>query len=306
MSLVLLAATACTGLATVAPRMRWLAPPPADVSARGVLITTAGIVAPILASDDGGYWVRTPCFHTAWVRQGVRIDAADVVLDPGHGGPELGSVGPTGLEEKVPNLAISERVGEHLQRDGRRVVFTRLGDASYVTIRTRVEIVRALQPKVAVSIHHNAVGPPPRKGRPGTEVFHQFASARSRVLSDLIADEVITALSRYDIAWTADEQPASRTFISNETGLDYYGILRYAGNTPTVITESAFISNGAEEALLRTDGFRATEADAIARALRRFLTTVSADGAPASSTGAEPFPSEPPSDAAECVDPRLS
>jgi hypothetical protein len=73
-----------------------------------------------------------------------------------------------------------------------------------------------------------------------------------------------------------------------------------------VITESAFISNEAEEALLRTEGFRAAEAGAIARGVTRFLTTAPADGASTRATAAEPFPSEAPSDAAGCVDPRLS
>lgn len=81
--------------------------PPADTVARGVVITPTGVVAPILSAFDGGYWVRTPCFDVGVVRGGTRIDSADVVIDPGHGGPELGAVGANGLEEKEVNLAAS-------------------------------------------------------------------------------------------------------------------------------------------------------------------------------------------------------
>jgi N-acetylmuramoyl-L-alanine amidase len=296
---------ACTGPATVRPLIPWLAPPAPNAIAHGVLVTPTGVVAPILASDRGGAWVRTPCFRLAWVKRGTRIDAADIVLDPGHGGPELGAVAPTGLEEKVPNLAIAQRVAVGLERDGQRVVTTRTGDAYYLTIRTRSEIVRALNPRLVLSIHHNAAGPPPRKGKPGTEVFHQRDSEPSRVLADHLAATIVDAFSRYDIAWSYEEGRAgAQVRISEDTGLDYYGILRYDGTIPTVITEAAFLSNPAEAELLATDAFRQTEADAIVAGVRAYLRD--ADPAPIAPPAFEPFPAGPPADAEDCRDPLLA
>jgi len=306
LSALLFALPACTGPAVLARRVAWLAPPTADTAARGVLVTPTGVVVPILAADAGGAWVRTPCFRTAWVRRGVRIDDTDVVLDPGHGGPELGAVGPNGLEEKVPNLAIAQLVGTELQGDGQRVVFTRMGDSYYLTIRTRAEIVRALGPKVVISIHHNSVGPDPRNGRPGTQVFHQSESARSRHLADLVADEILDAFAFYDIAWVSDEGPTTRTRTSEESGRDYYGLLRY-GTAPTVIAESAYISNAAEADLLATAGFRAVEAAAIVRGVRAYLRDeVKQSNTSEPSVNDEPLPTSAPADAADCVDPRLA
>jgi N-acetylmuramoyl-L-alanine amidase len=263
------------------------------------------VVAPILASDRGGAWVRTPCYRLAWVKRGIRIDGADVVLDPGHGGPELGAVAPTGLQEKVPNLAIAQRVAVGLEGAGQRVVSTHTGDAYYLTIRTRAEIVRALNPRLVVSIHHNASGPPPRRGTPGTEVFHQRDSDASRALAELLATSIVDAFSRYDIEWSYEEGRAGAQIrVSEETGLDYYGILRYDGTIPTVITEAAFLSNPAEAELLATDGFRQTEADAIVAGVRTYLRN--ADPAATVPPAFEPFPSGPPADADGCHDPLLA
>src|SRR4051812_25241235 len=55
----------------------------------GVLVTPTGVIAPILARDGSGYWVRTPCYAMARVETGHVIDHVDVLLDPGHGGPEV-------------------------------------------------------------------------------------------------------------------------------------------------------------------------------------------------------------------------
>ena len=65
--------------------------PPPETEAKGVVVTPTGVVAPILSSFEGGYWVRTPCFGVGLVLgdadEITRIDAATIVLDPGHGGP---------------------------------------------------------------------------------------------------------------------------------------------------------------------------------------------------------------------------
>ncbi len=282
----------------------WPDQPPADTAAHGIVVTPSGVVAPRLGGNDHGSWVRTPCFAIAWVDGGARFDHADVVLDPGHGGPELGAVGPNGLAEKEPNLAVSRQVAHHLTADGRTVVLTHLDSSYYLTIRTRTEIARALQPEIFVSIHHNSGGPAPRQGPPGTEVYHQATNAASRRLADLIDGGVVDAFGRYDIAWSSDDtQPGSR-FRVDENG-DYYGVLRYAPELPAVIVESAFISNPVEADLLATDEFRGVEADGITRGIRAYLEDPvrqigAHDAAPVA------FPVGPPPDAEGCVDPPLA
>lgn len=290
--------------------------PPLGTVPHGVLITPTGVVAPILATFPGGWWVRTPCYAMAAVPAGRVVDHVDVVLDPGHGGPETGAVGPNGLEERVPNEAVAERVEQELeagpgQGGGLSVQRTHPG-TYFVTLRTRGEVAVALQPKAFVSIHHNSVGPPPRRGRPSTEAFFQYASPASRQLAQRLWDQVVAALSVYDIEWAADdEHPGPKTRVG-EHG-DYYGILRYSAGVPAAIVEGSFTSNLPEAELQATDEYRRFEAAAITRAIRGFVASGvdASTPAPAGSppTTASPNGVEPPGipdDAVGCTDPPLS
>lgn len=286
----------------------------------GVLVTPTGVIAPILQAFPGGWWVRTPCYGMARVRAGHVVDHVDVLLDPGHGGPEKGAVGPTGLQEREPNFAIASLVqrrlaGGALGGAGYSVMLTH-PDAYFVKLHTRGEIAVALQPRAFVAIHHNSGGGPPQRGTPSSETFYQYASPASKVLAQYLWNEAIASLSTYDIEWTdggkpldaPDRGPRSRV---GEHG-DYYGILRYSAGVPAVIIEASFTSNPAEEALQRTAPYRETEAAAISRALERYLasgTNVDTPAPPdAPPTTVSPNGTEPPGIAGDedpCTDPPL-
>lgn len=299
--LALLAGAACSGSPETGPVPS--IPPPADTVARGVLVTPTGVTAPILARFDGGAWVRTPCFAIASVRGGTIVEHADVVIDPGHGGPETGAVAANGLDEKEPNLAVSREVERALEGDGTSVVLTHDADSYFLTIRTRAEIARALAPDLLLSVHHNAAGSAPRRGRPGSLAIHQAVSAPSRRLADLVYAEVVEALAHHDIEWEGGANATGSVFRDGENG-DFYGMLRYAAGTPAVISEAAFMSNPPEADLLRTDAFRHEEAEALATAIRRYranpLNAATDPGRPEVT-----MPPGPPTDAEGCVDPPL-
>ena len=77
-----------------------------------------------------------------------------VVLDPGHGGSNLGAQGP-GLREKQLTLAIANLVAAHLRDHGIEVQLTRTGDRT-LTLRQRVEVADRAVADLFVSIHANA------------------------------------------------------------------------------------------------------------------------------------------------------
>lgn len=241
-------------------------PLPAGASGIGAVRTKGGVLVTELASFEGGIWVRTPCFGVTVVHDATPVQAIDVLLDPGHGGNEDGAIGPNGLKEKDVNLAVAQRVRARLESSGRRVAMTRDGDLRQ-TVRTRGELAASLRPKVFISIHHNAGGPPPQTGKPGTQVFHQASSDLSLQLAQALWREITTAFGRIDIAWSSDDQHPGVEARLGEDGLDYYGVLRYADRVPAVITEAAFISNPPEAELMKTDQFRDVEAQAIADAI---------------------------------------
>ena len=263
--------TTTTNAGSLVPGLRvdWVPIDPAGEPK--AVVTPTGIVLPVVGRDGDFYVVTTPCANQATVA-GSPITGANVVIDPGHGGEEPGAVGPEhGLAEKDLNFAIAEEVKALLEAAGATVVLTRTADYR-ITLATRGEIATNLAPQAFVSIHHNA-DPDEVRATPGTETYYQIASEDSKRLSGLVYEETFQAFAPYgDIGWVSDTDAGAKYRLTDSGG-DYYGILKRTAGVPAVLSEAAFISNPAEEALLLTPEFRTAEARAIARAVVRFLGT---------------------------------
>lgn len=241
-------------------------PERADVPA---VQTPAGFVLPVLGGAPGAWRVRTPCAAEAVV-PGDPVRGAHVVLDPGHGGSEPGAVGPSGQTEKDVNLDVARRVADLLRAEGATVVLTRDRDVR-VTIETRTAIANALDPLAFLSIHHNAA-PLASAPAPGSELYHQLAGPESKRLAGLLWEELQVGLSPFADDWAVGESGV-RARQSVRSGDDFYGVLRRAEEVPAVLTESVFLSDPEEDALLATEEFRQAEAVAITRAVVRFVTS---------------------------------
>lgn len=277
-------------------------PPPAPGDEVRALVTGTGVVVPVLARRDRGFLVRTPCAREAVVGGGTPLFGATVVLDPGHGGVETGAVGVNGLTEAAVNLAVAELTRDLLEAAGATVVLTRTADYR-VALGPRAEIANNLQPRAFLSIHHNAEadGPAPR---PGTETYFQIASPESRRLAGVLYEELVATFSGFeDVPWQADSDAGAK-YRPNSRGGDYYGILRRSAGVPAVLSEALFLSNPAEAALLARPEVQQAEAEAIARAVARFLT-----GDDPGSGFVEPYPrterAGPGGGTQGCVDPPL-
>jgi N-acetylmuramoyl-L-alanine amidase len=254
--------TAPASTTTTAPAFSW---PTVDTSGPGVVMSPNGIVLPVVG--DGV--VDTPCSNQT-APTGTPIRGANVVIDPGHGGNEPGAVGPSGLVEKDVNFDIAQDVKQQLEAEGATVVLTRTGDYN-TTIKTRAEIAVALHPQVFLSIHHNAEPDGPSTV-PGNETYYQIASPDSKRLAGLLWEEVTAAFTPYDVAWMADTDHGAK-YRPGTNGGDYYGILRRAEGTTTVLSEAAFITDPPEEHLLADPAFRHVEATALTKGITRFLAT---------------------------------
>ena len=84
------------------------------------------------------------------------LEGIDILLDPGHGGKEKGSRGPTGYPEKKINLIMSKLVEEKLTNLGATVYLTREEDKD-VSLKERVAAINKIKPDLAISIHYNAL-----------------------------------------------------------------------------------------------------------------------------------------------------
>jgi len=241
----------------------------------------AGVVMAVDATDRGWAHVVTPCENRLWVNMadGHIERTADVVIDPGHGGPEPGAVGPGGLKEKDLNFAVAQMTLEALKAEGITVALACTGDYRQ-TLGSRVAVATAMDPKAFVSIHHNAA-PDEHRASPGTETYYQTGKdvpadrkAASKRLAGLIYEEVFKALSAYQADWAADRDAGTK-YRLGDSGNDYYGILRISaiGGVVGTLAELAFVSNPTEEALLQREDVRRAEAAAVARGIVRWLRT---------------------------------
>lgn len=230
--------------------------------------TPVGLILPVLGGEPGAWQVLTPCATSAVV-PGEPVLGAHVVLDPGHGGSEPGAVGPSGLREADLNLDIARRVRSLLEAEGATVVLTRDADVR-VTLATRAAIAKTMSPIAFLSIHHNAA-PVGKAQVPGSELYHQLADPESRRLAGLLWEEMQQQLAPFGTDWAIGDDPGARARRSLRTGDDYYGILRHAQGVTSVLSEAAYLSNPAEDALLRTEQFRDAEARAIADGVLRLV-----------------------------------
>ncbi len=143
-----------------------------------------------------------------------------ILLDPGHGGSELGSRGPTGYPEKDINLVISKLVQEQLIARGATVYMTRDVDKE-VSLPDRVAMIDKLEPAIAVSLHYNAL---PDGGdamnTQGLATFWYHSQAHS--LAVFLHNYLVNKLGRpeYGVYWNnlALTRPAAAPSVLLELG----------------------------------------------------------------------------------------
>jgi N-acetylmuramoyl-L-alanine amidase len=234
--------------------------------------TPSGILALWYGSaDNGGLVVSTPCNRRTTVPSGQAVRGVDVLLDPGHGGLDPGAKAANGMAEAELNLDVARRVRDLLVAAGRTVELTR-DDDYFRTIQDRALLATAIGPKAFVSIHHNSGIDAPTSAGIGSEIYHQVADADARRLGGLVYQALDESLGRFDMTWTRSAHFGVRYRANNE-GTDFYGVLRRSAGVPAILVEGAYLSNAREAQLLRTDEFRAAEAEAIADGILRWLTT---------------------------------
>ena len=217
-----------------------------------------------------------------------------VAIDPGHGGEDPGAVGKRGTYEKNVVLAISRKLKQMLDGD-MRVMLTR-NDDFYVPLAERVRKARRVQADLFVSIHADAFR---ESSARGSSVFalseHGATSAAARWLAqrenaaDLIGGvnldvkDPVLARTLLDLSQTAqisDSLKVGRQIldgIATHNAL-HRGVVEQAGfavlkapDIPSILVETAFISNPDEELMLRSPQHQQRFAASIADGIRRYF-----------------------------------
>jgi N-acetylmuramoyl-L-alanine amidase len=219
-----------------------------------------------------------------------------VALDPGHGGEDPGAIGPNGLREKDVVLAIALQLRERLNAvPGMRAMLTR-DDDFFVPLHERVRKARRVQADLFVSIHADAFFKPAARGASVfalSEGGASSASARWMAQRENAADLVggvnvktrdpNLARALLDMSTTAqikDSLHVGREVLGQigRVGKLHKGAVEQASfavlkapDIPSILVETAFISNPEEEAKLRDPAYQARLVDALAAGMKRYF-----------------------------------
>ncbi len=221
-----------------------------------------------------------------------------VVLDPGHGGEDPGAVGPGGTYEKNVVLAIAHKARLLLEQDRRVVVFMTREEDVFIPLAERVHKARSVHADVFVSIHADAFTRPDARGSSVFALSDRGASsAAARWIadkenqSDLIGgvrlagrDPMLAKmlLEMSQSITNADSIKLGRGMVGelkpvgrmHKASVEQAGfaVLR-APDVPSILIETAFISNPEEEIKLASDTHQLKLARAIRAGIRKFLAT---------------------------------
>ncbi len=225
-----------------------------------------------------------------------------IVLDPGHGGAQVGATSSTGLQEKALALTLAKKVKVALEQSlGATVVLTRERDV-LVHLSDRVALANGKRPELFISLHANSM--PTRAQRrvnEGIETYFLSAAASgegakkvaarenaeaggqpkgaagdtlSFILADLQRAEAHHDSSR--LAYAVHEALVAATG-APDRGVQQAPFFVLMGlDAPAVLIEVGFVSHPTEGQRLADDEYQATLAQAIARGVQGFLQRVSA------------------------------
>jgi N-acetylmuramoyl-L-alanine amidase len=219
-----------------------------------------------------------------------------IVIDPGHGGHDTGTIGPNGLKEKDLVLEVSKRLGRLLEtRLGAEVVYTRKDD-TFIPLETRTAIANQQRADLFVSVHANSSGDPDARG---VETYYlNFTSsadalevaARENAVSDKSIYELQDLVKKIALKEKIEE---SREFAADVQNSLYSGLeakapgLRNRGvkkapfivligaNMPSILAEISFVSNPEDERRLKTAEYRQRIAESFYRGIAKYASGLS-------------------------------
>lgn len=217
-----------------------------------------------------------------------------IVVDPGHGGKDPGAVGPGGTYEKDVTLAMARRLADKLRKElGCEVILTRNGDV-FLPLEERTAIANKVGADLFISLHANANH---NRQAFGVETYYLNFSKNDKAAA-VVARENGTSLKQvgdlelilFDLMANSKINESSRLAAEIQKTLVHglttnYDQIRDMGvrqgpfyvllgaTMPSVLVETAFISNPREEKRLKSSKFQDHATDAIARAVKNYAVS---------------------------------
>ncbi len=220
-----------------------------------------------------------------------------IVIDPGHGGEDPGATGRGGSREKNVTLTIAKKLKAIIDAEpNMRAVLTRDGDF-FIPLQVRVQKARKVHADLFVSVHADAFIKPHARGssvfalseRGATSTAAKWLAKREND-ADLIGGVNLDLKDRYlamtlaDLSLTAqinDSLKLGKAVLAELGGVNSlhkngveqagFAVLK-APDVPSILVETAFISNPEEERRLNDEGYQEKMAQAIFKGIRKYFT----------------------------------
>jgi N-acetylmuramoyl-L-alanine amidase len=219
-----------------------------------------------------------------------------IALDPGHGGEDPGAIGPSGLKEKDVVLSVAKQLRDRLNAlPGMRAMLTR-DDDYFVPLGERVQKARRVQADLFVSIHADAFMTPAARGASVFALSDKGASsaaarwmAQRENASDLVgganfkSNDAHVMRALLDMSTTAQIKDSLKLGDEvlgqiGKVGKLHKGSVEQAGfavlkapDIPSILVETAFISNPEEERKLASADYQAELVKAVSTGIRRYF-----------------------------------
>ena len=174
-----------------------------------------------------------------------------IVIDPGHGGPDVGATR-NGVYEKDIVLSVSKQLGRILQQMGYAVIYTRTEDID-LDLEPRVQIAENARASAFVSIHVNSLSASASQVN-GVETYHAPGASLGKSLAEFVHEQIIASTGATDRG-----VKSARFHVIAKTSM------------PAILVETGFITNPSESAKLVNSAYQERLAEAIARGMDQFL-----------------------------------
>jgi N-acetylmuramoyl-L-alanine amidase len=234
--------------------------------------------------------VPTAAGETSLVRAlGLKIGR--IVIDPGHGGHDSGTLGVDGIEEKDVVLDVALRLGKLLHDGlGAEIIYTR-SDDTFIPLETRTAIANKAQADLFLSIHANSS---PEASARGVETYYlNFTSdptaldvaARENAVSDQSIHQLSDLVKKIALK---DKIAESREFAGDVEGSLYAGLQKgnaglkdrgvkkapfvvlIGANMPSILAEISFVTNPKDAEQLRDPEYRERVAESLYKGVARY------------------------------------
>jgi len=219
-----------------------------------------------------------------------------IVIDPGHGGHDTGTIGPTGLMEKDLCLDVALRLGKIIQQKlpGADILYTR-SDDTFIPLEERTHIANEAKADLFVSIHANSS---PDHGARGVETYYlnlrgspeamAVAARENAVSQESIHDleDVVKQIARTEKIDESKElaedmqDSLSRRIQKTARPVRNRGVRKapfvvlIGADMPSVLTEISFLSNPSDEQLLKKPEHRQRVAEGLYQGMVTYLESL--------------------------------